>query len=178
MLKCAHHEWTQSTATIGSESLTPKLRDEMIAALPRVRRFARSLAASDAIGDELTQQTIERALVSIASLGEGVRADSWMYRIAHGLWTERNRGQRSRGNRTPARNSFDDGQAATAARLTMLDIREAIADLPDDQRVLVMLVLVDGRPCHEAAELLEIPVETATSRLSLARATLEARVFG
>lgn len=162
----------------GSETLTPKLRDEMIAALPRVRRFARSLAASDAIGDELAQQTIERALVSIASLAEGMRPDSWMYRIAHGLWTERNRGQRSRGNRRPAKTSFDDGQAATTTRLTMSDIREAIADLPDDQRVLVMLVLVDGRPCNEAAELLEIPIETATSRLSLARATLEARVFG
>ena len=53
-----------------------------------------------------------------------------------------------------------------------LAIDAAMAQLPDDQRLVVGLVLVEGFSYKEAAEVLEVPMGTLTSRLARARATL------
>ena len=51
-------------------------------------------------------------------------------------------------------------------------MREAIGRLPEDQRLAVALVLVDGLSYAEAAEVLEVPAGTLTSRLVRGRQTL------
>ena len=48
-----------------------------------------------------------------------------------------------------------------------------MAQLSDDQRLVVALVLVDGMAYKEAAEVLEIPIGTLTSRLARARDALQ-----
>ena len=52
------------------------------------------------------------------------------------------------------------------------DINSALASLSDDQRVLAVLVLVEGYSYQEAADLEGIPVGTVMSRLSRARKAL------
>ena len=52
------------------------------------------------------------------------------------------------------------------------DVDKAMARLPDEQREAVMLVLVEGYAYREAAEILEVPVGTLTSRLVRGREAL------
>ncbi|HEV2746432.1 MAG TPA: RNA polymerase sigma factor [Allosphingosinicella sp.] len=163
--------------------LTPGLRQELIAFLPRLRRFARSLAAGNAeAGDDLAQAAIEKALANIGSFQEGTRLDSWMYRIAQNLWIDAKRSERTRG--TPVSDELlayvagEDGRRVAEARITLAATRKAIEALPDEQRSAVMLVLVDGLSYQDASEALSVPIGTIMSRIHRARATLEAKVFG
>jgi RNA polymerase sigma-70 factor (ECF subfamily) len=54
-----------------------------------------------------------------------------------------------------------------------LSVQAAMARLPEDQRVAVGLVLVEGLPYKEAAEVLDIPIGTLTSRLARGRHALQ-----
>lgn len=163
-------------------SSSPDLRAEMVALLPRLRRFTRSLALEPEAGDDLAQATIERALAGLAGFQPGTRLDSWMYRIAQNLWLDSKRSARGRAISVSideiADMAGDDGRRIAESRLTMAATRRAIEDLGDDLRAIVMIVLVDGKSYREAATILEIPIGTVMSRLSRARAILEAKVFG
>lgn len=161
---------------------SPDLRAEMVALLPRLRRFTRSLALDPEAGDDLAQATIERALAGLAGFQLGTRLDSWMYRIAQNLWIDSKRSARGRAITVPIENlvdmAGDDGRRVTEARLTMVATRRAIEALEADLRTVVMIVLIDGKTYREAAAILGVPIGTVMSRLSRARAVLEAKVFG
>ncbi|HTM70462.1 MAG TPA: sigma-70 family RNA polymerase sigma factor, partial [Luteimonas sp.] len=65
---------------------------------------------------------------------------------------------------------------ASAQPAQQLELAMALAALPPDHREVVALVLVEGLSYSEAAELLDVPVGTVTSRLARARATLQAHL--
>jgi RNA polymerase sigma-70 factor (ECF subfamily) len=55
-----------------------------------------------------------------------------------------------------------------------MSVQSAMACLPEDQREAVSLVLIEGLPYREAAEVLDVPVGTLTSRLARGRDALQA----
>ncbi|HYL72261.1 MAG TPA: sigma-70 family RNA polymerase sigma factor, partial [Candidatus Dormibacteraeota bacterium] len=55
----------------------------------------------------------------------------------------------------------------------MLAVQEALSKLPDEQRLVVALVLIEGLSYKEAAHVMEVPIGTVTSRLARARETLQ-----
>ncbi|MDR7227193.1 RNA polymerase sigma-70 factor (ECF subfamily) [Sphingopyxis sp. BE259] len=130
--------------------------------------------ASDA--DDLCQAAIERALKSRDQWQHGTRLDSWMYRITRNLWIDE---RRAAGRRGPHQ-SIDgdvvqiagDGIAEVEVGALRGDVDGAMARLPDEQREVVMLVLVEGYAYREAADILEVPIGTVTSRLARGRETL------
>jgi RNA polymerase sigma-70 factor (ECF subfamily) len=63
-------------------------------------------------------------------------------------------------------------------RLAAGEVAQAMARLPDEQRLAVALVLVDGLSYKEAAEVLEVPQGTLTSRLVRGRMALLAELDG
>jgi RNA polymerase sigma-70 factor (ECF subfamily) len=65
------------------------------------------------------------------------------------------------------------GDDFAAAHQQRLAIEKAMSLLSEDHRLVIGLVLVDGLPYKEAAEVLEIPVGTLTSRLARAREALQ-----
>jgi RNA polymerase sigma factor (sigma-70 family) len=71
-----------------------------------------------------------------------------------------------------------DGAAAMEAHLAAGDVERAMDKLPDEQRLAVALVLVDGLSYREAAEVLEVPQGTLTSRLARGRMALLAELEG
>jgi RNA polymerase sigma-70 factor (ECF subfamily) len=158
------------------------VRAEIIALLPRLRRFARALAGTVADADDLVQDTVERALTRIALWTPGTRLDSWMFRIAQNIWIDRTRSRRSKGTLVDI-DSLDnalarDGAQEVEARLTLQSAARALMELPEEQRSVVALVLVDGMSYRQAADVLEVPIGTVTSRLARARTYLAERVFG
>jgi len=66
----------------------------------------------------------------------------------------------------------DDGHEAIERNVEMNDVDRAMAKLPDEQREVIALVLVEGLAYKEAAEILEIPMGTLTSRLVRGRQAL------
>ena len=68
--------------------MTTDVRHQMIAMLPRLRRFARALTRSREDADDLVQAACERALRAIDRWEPGSRLDSWMFRILRNLWID------------------------------------------------------------------------------------------
>ncbi len=146
---------------------------ELVRLVPRLRRFALSLTHSQADADDLVQSACERALRNKTSFRPGTRMDSWMYRIIQNLWLDNRRRLKTRKEEIDPMdaNLSDNGKAASApaARLMLGQVETAIAALPDDQRVVLSLIALEGRSYKEVAAMLEIPIGTVMSRLSRAR---------
>jgi RNA polymerase sigma-70 factor, ECF subfamily len=156
-------------------------RAQIVAFLPRLRRFALSLTRDRDQGDDLVQETCVRALASIAQWQEGTRLDSWMYRIAQNIWFDRMRAKKTRGEAFDIDDMHDlvgsDGRIVTETRLTMREVSKGIAKLPPEQQVLVALVFVDGLSYKDAAEITGAPIGTVMSRLARARSSLYDAIY-
>jgi RNA polymerase sigma-70 factor (ECF subfamily) len=149
---------------------------ELSALLPRLRRFAHGLSRSPADADDLTQMTIERALRAKAQWQPGSRLDSWLYKIMRNLWidTVRSRGRQDRVE-APAEDAAMLGQDPRDAIEASIDLQRVMAAmdrLPNEQREVVALILIEGFGYREAAELLGLPIGTVSSRLVRGRTAL------
>ncbi|WP_395648056.1 RNA polymerase sigma factor [Terricaulis sp.] len=156
------------------------VRRELVALLPRLRRFARALTRSADEADDLVQNAIERALRNLDGWQRGTRLDAWMFRIMKNAWIDeiRSKSVRTRvfAPEEAAVAVGADGAAAMETHLEAQAVRAAMAELPEEQRVVVALVLVEGFSYRETAELLDVPIGTVTSRLARGRAAIEARL--
>lgn len=151
------------------------IRQELIQLLPRLRNFARSLAGAADQADDLVQASLEKALRNLAGFTPGTRLDSWMFRIIRNTWIDTLRARRE----TVSQDSEgmedlvgEDGRRTAEARLHLAEVRRAMDDLPEEQRIVLMLVCVEGMRYREVAEALDIPDGTVMSRLSRARLAL------
>jgi len=149
---------------------------DLLAILPRLRRFAASLSHDRADGDDLCQAALEKGLRARDQWQPGTRLDSWMYRIMRNLWIDEGRA-RQRAARTfaPEEAGADVGYAGDKAveqAMTLSDIDRAMQALPPEQREAIALVLVEGLSYKEAAAILNIPMGTLTSRLVRGRGAL------
>jgi RNA polymerase sigma-70 factor, ECF subfamily len=153
------------------------LGDEIIQLLPRLRRFARTLAGNPHDADDLVQIAIERALARSAQLREGAPLSSWMFGILRNAWIDESRG-RARRNRLFAPEELGEHVADPTGgqQAESLVVQAAVASLPEEQREVIGLVLVEGLSYREAAEILGVPVGTVTSRLARAREALQAKL--
>lgn len=155
---------------------------DLIALLPRLRRFARALAGSPDRADDLVQSACERALRARDTFQPGTRLDAWMFRILRNVWIDAARRSGARGGEHAgldevAEQAGWDGRDVTETRLMLAKARAAIAALPPESREVVVLVCVEELSYREAAEVLEVPLGTVMSRLSRARVKL-ARALG
>ena len=158
------------------------IQRQIVDLLPRLRRLARVLAGQPADADDLVQQTVERALAACGQWRPGTRLDSWMFRIMKNAWIDETRVRRRRGAvLAPEEEGENVGGAsarAAEARLEAAEVERAIARLPQEQRLAVALVLVEGLSYKEAAEVLGVPQGTLTSRLGRGRQALLAELEG
>jgi RNA polymerase sigma-70 factor (ECF subfamily) len=159
-----------------------QLRGQMMAVLPRLRRFALALTGRPADADDLVQDTVERALRSLNQFVPDTRMDSWMFRIAQNLWIDKMRANKVRSGTVNDMDEAEkvavDGVRATEAHMLLKSTLLALSELPAEQREVVALVLIDGISYREAAAILDVPIGTVTSRLARAREALSTRVFG
>jgi RNA polymerase sigma factor (sigma-70 family) len=151
---------------------------ELLTLLPRLRRFARSLARDWADADDLCQVALERALKARDQWQPGTRLDAWMYRIARNAWIDEVRARTRRAQTfVPEEAGASVGAEGDAdLRMEMHDVDRAMGELPAEQREVIALVLVEGLAYREAAEILDIPMGTLTSRLTRGRQALARRL--
>lgn len=150
------------------------VRDGLLAILPRLRRLARALAGNVDDADDLVQLVLERALSRAAQWRPDGALDKWVFAIARNAWRDE---LRSRGRAQAVFLPEEAGLAtiddSVAPPVEQLAVATAMAALPPEHREVVALVLVEGLSYAEAAELLDVPVGTVTSRLARARASLQ-----
>jgi len=150
--------------------------DDLVALLPRLRRFAHALSRSPADADDLTQATVERALRSKGQWQAGTRLDSWLYRIMRNLWidTARARGRKDQveAPAADAERLGEDPREAMDAAVDLARMMAAMERLPDEQREVVALILIEGFGYRETAEMLGLPIGTVSSRLVRGRLAL------
>lgn len=152
-----------------------RFRAELVSLLPRLRRFGRAITGHRQDADDLVQTAIERALTRRGQWEAGTRLSSWLYRIMQNAWIDELR-SRTRRDRVFAPEEAGEhvGVSTAEGQLDAIAVRKAMQQLNDDQRVAVSLVLVEGLPYKEAAEVLGIPIGTLTSRIARAREQLQA----
>jgi RNA polymerase sigma factor (sigma-70 family) len=163
----------------GMDDSHEALRSEVVALLPRLRRFARTITRNREDADDLVQLSVERALLRLDQWQPGTRLDSWMFMIMKNAWIDEVRARvRRDAIFLPEEAGENVGDSPTERQQERLDVHKAMAQLNDDQRLAVGLVLVEGLPYKEAAEVLGIPIGTLTSRLARARDSLQAILSG
>ncbi len=154
---------------------TTKFREELVGALPRLRRFGLVLAGSEADADDLLQATCERALSRWTQFSDGSRIDSWLFSIMHSIWknTVRKKTTRRRAHGELARGtSFVDGDRVVSGKIAVTEVLSRLRQLDPDQAAALTLVALDGLSYREAADVLEIPQGTLESRIARGRIVL------
>ena len=142
------------------------------------------LAGDRATAQDLTQETYLRALRSFGTFEPGSNARAWLLRIQYNLFcTQYRRGRRmpliwlDEGEADPALDLPSDEpgpEEQTVREFDRAAVRRAIDRLPEDFRMAVTLVDINGLTCAEAATVMEVPRGTILSRLHRARRRLEA----
>jgi RNA polymerase sigma-70 factor, ECF subfamily len=156
-------------------SAPAEISNEMVELLPRLRRFARSLSRNQHDADDLVQSVVERAWRHLDQLKPGANLGSWMFGIMKNAWIDDRRAKSRRGEvQLPEDSGEHPAISPQDANTGLWAISEAMDKLPEEQRLAVALVLVEGMSYKEASTLLEIPMGTLTSRLARGRTALAA----
>ena len=151
-------------------------RAQIVSLLPRLRRFAGGLTPDRHLADDLVQAACLKALERWHQWTPGTSLASWMFRIVQNTWLDdfRAKARQATDHDEDALLNVagDDGQALLEQRSELRAVRRAMAALPEEQRVVLLLVTVDGMSYQEAADALAIPMGTVMSRLARARIRL------
>jgi RNA polymerase sigma-70 factor (ECF subfamily) len=149
---------------------------ELVALLPRLRRFALVLCRSPSLADDLVQGACERALAGAGGWTPGTRFDAWMFRILRNHWIDHLRRLKVEGMTedvaTQKELVGDHGEKSVFSKLTLIEVQRAIDELPQEQREVLILVCIEDLSYREASEILGVPMGTVMSRLARARRRL------
>ncbi|UFZ07225.1 sigma-70 family RNA polymerase sigma factor [Bradyrhizobium ontarionense] len=149
-------------------------RQSVEAMIPALRRYARALTRDVDAADDLVQDTLVRALRSERLfLGGDLR--SWLYTILTNLNKNRRRSLARRPLFMPLQ---DDNPDASGTEAESRDIERALATLVEEQRAVLLLVVLEGMSYREVAEIQGVPIGTVMSRLARARAHVRAVIEG
>ncbi len=147
----------------------------LVALIPHLRAFARSLCDNPTLADDLAQEAMLKAWNSRDQFVEGSNLKAWAFTILrNAFYSEKRRSWRAQ--------PLDPEVAAATLvapdkpgdALELLALRNALSSLPDDQREAVMLVGAGGMSYEEAAQICNVAVGTIKSRVSRARSALAA----
>ncbi len=145
--------------------------------IPRLRRYARALVGDRGAADDLVQDTLERALTKFHLWRPGPDLRAWLFTIMHNVHVNQVRSRREYA-------MLDDEiadlpvSAAQESALQGRDLERAIAQLPIEQREVLLLVALEDMSYDEVARTVGIPIGTVMSRLSRAREKLRAWMDG
>jgi RNA polymerase sigma-70 factor (ECF subfamily) len=98
----------------------------------------------------------------------------WVFGILRHAWIDELRARaRSEKVFAPEESGQNVGDAGHGGQSELLSVQDAMARLPQEQRIAVALVLVEGLSYKEAAHVMDVPIGTLTSRLARGREALQ-----
>jgi RNA polymerase sigma-70 factor, ECF subfamily len=151
---------------------------ELVAAIPRLRRYARVLTGEATRADDLVQDTLARAWEKRRLWQAGTDLRAWLFTVMHNVHVN----QLALFRREAANISLDADPSGTAWQLPVhgnqldrVELKEVVTQmgrLPADQREVLLLAAVEEMRYEEIAAVLAVPIGTVMSRLSRAREKL------
>ena len=150
------------------------LPTDILAEMPSMRRYARSLTRDEQAADDVVQDAILKALEKRHMFRPDGSRRGWLLAIVHNIFISTRRREEARARRD-ARLAIilTDRLEPEQEHAAMLgQVARAFAALPEHHRAILHLTAVEGQTYQEVAAILDIPVGTVMSRLSRARATL------
>ena len=156
---------------------------DLVAALPRLRRYARVLTGDATRADDLVQDALARAWEKRRLWRAGSDLRAWLFTIMHNVHVN----QLALARREAGSVSLDaEGEFGPAwqvpvqgnqlDRVELLELVALMRKLPAEQREVLLLAAVEELRYEEIAAMLAIPVGTVMSRLSRARDKLRRMV--
>jgi RNA polymerase sigma-70 factor (ECF subfamily) len=144
-------------------------------------RFAMTLTRSRPDAEDLVRVTCERALSRAAQWSPDTRLESWLFRIMQMVWDNEGRARRVRSRYREAEEQNLAAMVMNPAdtpvdRLMLRRVEGELFDMPESDRMVLLLVCVEGLSYKETAEVIGVPVGTVVSRLVRARMALMARL--
>ena len=163
------------TSKPDDQGLAPDFERDLIALIPHMRAFARSLCGDPTQADDLAQDALAKALKSRESYQLGTNMKAWLFMILRNqFYSEKRRSWRqSQLDQEAAERTLvavDDPEAPVA----LDELRLGLGMLPPEQREALILVGAGGFAYEEAAEICNCAVGTVKSRVSRARRALHA----
>jgi RNA polymerase sigma-70 factor (ECF subfamily) len=131
--------------------------------LTALLRVARRLTLNPASAEDLVQQTMLLAWRGFRGFETGTNARAWLFRILFNSFHAEGRKAAPTARLVPFEDRVQPGLQEAA------EIAEALAALEIEQRTVLLLCVVEGFTCREAAGILDVPIGTVMSRLSRAR---------
>ncbi len=167
-------------AEVGGNAGADAFSAAVLAALPRLRRYAIALLRDVSMADDLVQDCIERALKNRNSLADPAHISGWLSSILHNLYLDSLRQKRRRGAHVELDDSLNliELSVPPADRGIAKDLVEAMSGLSVEHRQILLLIGLEGHSYRDVADQLDIPIGTVMSRLARARTQLRARLDG
>lgn len=154
--------------------MSTSIDDDILACLPHLRAFARSLTGDRDRADDLVQDAVLRALSAASQFTPGTNFKAWIFTILRNLYF--NEFRRNRALMGPLEAADLETHATAPAQQAGLefdDFRRAFNTLPAEQREALVLVGADGFRYEEAAAICGCPIGTIKSRVARARGEIE-----
>jgi RNA polymerase sigma-70 factor (ECF subfamily) len=143
---------------------------ELLTLVPHMRAFARSLCANRELADDLTQDTLEKAIKAAASFTPGTNMKAWLFMILRNqFYSYKRRSWRSTELDPEVAERSLVAVNNPAGALELDELRRAMAMLPDEQREALILIGAGGLSYEEASEITGVAIGTVKSRVSRAR---------
>lgn len=144
----------------------------------RLEKFAYKLTRNEADAQDLLQSTLLRAIEKKELFKTGSNLYSWLSKIMYNLFVSAYR------RKTKFETQYDPEpyiekqkmDASQDIKMEFQDVDNAMDELSDDHREVLVMVCVKGMQYAEVSDKLDIPVGTVRSRLSRARENLQARL--
>ena len=157
-----------------AKSELPDLRTMMAAEIPRLRRYARALVRDVVAADDLVQETLTRGLFKQHLWVEGTNLQAWLFTIMHHQYVNQVRRAVREGAAVEVSETEPSLSCAPSQvrSLELRDLDRALAKLPEEQRVVILLVGLEGLRYDAVAAIIDVPVGTVRSRLSRGREAL------
>ncbi|MFZ5620756.1 MAG: sigma-70 family RNA polymerase sigma factor [Pseudomonadota bacterium] len=154
--------------------------DDIVDQIPSLRRYARALTRHPDRADDLVQDCLERAWRRLHQWRPGSDLRAWLFTIMHNIYANQVRRYCAAPVFVPIEMAEHQHDMTTAAEsaLHLQELDKAIAELPDGQREVLLLIVLEGMAYEQVAVILDIPIGTVMSRLHRARERLRGWLDG
>ena len=164
---------------IAMTSEPPLPQPDLLAAIPRLRRYARVLTGDAARADDLVQETLARGWEKRRLWAAGTDLRAWLFTIMHNVFVNQRATSMREAQNVSLDAESDSGaawqlpvRAPQQAHVELIEVLRELRRLPPEQREVLVLAAIEEMRYEEIAAVLSIPVGTVMSRLSRAREKL------